>query len=130
MTIQAGKPRPFTVAFPREQVRAAIEQAKGFDFSRFERNALADSTKESEDDVSLGFPPSVAKRLVERLGNGYSWEQHEKEINAMGTHHMISISGVDGEPGPLDVHVVEVRSSRKDAIAIVLNHGWPGSFYE
>ena len=70
------------------------------------------------------------QNVVERLKNGYDWRTYEKTINDFGKHYIVKVDGIPGESEPMSVHVVERRSKRDDAIPIVLNHGWPGSFFE
>ncbi|KIK53481.1 hypothetical protein GYMLUDRAFT_232738 [Collybiopsis luxurians FD-317 M1] len=51
-------------------------------------------------------------------------------MNDLGIHYIVKVDGIPGEPEPLSVHVIERRGKRDGAIPIVLNHGWPGSFFE
>ena len=51
----------------------------------------------------------------------------EKRINAFDNYHA-TITNEHGEP--VNLHFVALLSGKKDAIPIVLLHGWPGSFLE
>ncbi|KIK51278.1 hypothetical protein GYMLUDRAFT_397159 [Collybiopsis luxurians FD-317 M1] len=128
MPVTWSKPSAFSINISDARIQAVRAAVQTFDFADFDANIL--STQISEDDFSLGFPPSIAKQLVERLKNGYDWREYEKVMNGFGTHYMVEVDGIPGEPEPMNVHVVERRSKRDNAIPIVLNHGWPGSFFE
>ncbi|GAB1509166.1 epoxide hydrolase family protein [Actinophytocola sp. KF-1] len=69
-----------------------------------------------------GFPLARAKELVEYWRTGYDWRAHEAALNEL-PHFTTSIDGQR-------IHFVHVRSARPDALALVLTHGWPGSFLE
>ncbi|MFB4309156.1 epoxide hydrolase family protein [Actinomadura sp. GTD37] len=69
-----------------------------------------------------GFPLARLKELAEYWRTGYDWRRHEAELNEL-PHFTTEIEGQD-------VHFVHVRSPRPDALALILTHGWPGSFLE
>ena len=52
----------------------------------------------------------------------YDWRKVEAELNELP--HFLAPS--DG----LDVHFIHVESPRRDAVPLILVHGWPGSFIE
>ena len=54
--------------------------------------------------------------------NKYDWRAAEKHINSFPNYKM-QIENVD-------MHFVALFSEKKDAIPIILMHGWPGSFIE
>jgi pimeloyl-ACP methyl ester carboxylesterase len=59
--------------------------------------------------------------LVDAWARGYSWRQHETELNQLN-QVMIELDGGD-------LHAVHLRHDREDAPVVVLLHGWPDSFY-
>ncbi|MCC0577697.1 epoxide hydrolase family protein [Streptomyces californicus] len=69
-----------------------------------------------------GFPLARLKGLADRWRTRYDWREHEAGLNAL-PHFTTEIDGQN-------VHFVHVRSARPDALALVLTHGWPGSFLE
>ncbi|MBM4830722.1 MULTISPECIES: epoxide hydrolase family protein [Actinomycetes] len=69
-----------------------------------------------------GFPLARLKELAEHWRTRYDWRAHEARLNEL-PHH---VTEIDGQT----VHFVHVRSARPDALALVLTHGWPGSFLE
>ncbi|MEV7015593.1 epoxide hydrolase family protein [Streptomyces sp. NPDC093991] len=69
-----------------------------------------------------GFPLARLKELAEHWRTRYDWRAHEARLNEL-PHFLTEIEGQT-------VHFVHVRSARPDALALVLTHGWPGSFLE
>ncbi|MFK0061134.1 epoxide hydrolase family protein [Streptomyces werraensis] len=69
-----------------------------------------------------GFPLARLKELAHHWRTGYDWRAHEARLNEL-PHFLTEIDGQT-------VHFVHVRSARPDALALILTHGWPGSFLE
>jgi pimeloyl-ACP methyl ester carboxylesterase len=69
-----------------------------------------------------GFPLARLKELAEYWRTDFSWRAQEAKLNEL-PHFTTEIEGQN-------VHFVHVRSQNPDALALVLSHGWPGSFLE
>jgi pimeloyl-ACP methyl ester carboxylesterase len=69
-----------------------------------------------------GVPVAYMKELVEHWRTRYDWREQEKGLNKLDQF----VTRIDG----LDLHFVHVRSQVKDALPLVIVHGWPGSFAE
>ncbi|SHN38245.1 epoxide hydrolase family protein [Cryptosporangium aurantiacum] len=69
-----------------------------------------------------GFPLARLQELAEYWRTGYDWRKHEAELNDL-PHFTTEIDGQT-------IHFVHVRSPKPDALALILTHGWPGSFLE
>jgi len=69
-----------------------------------------------------GFPLARLRELAEYWRTGYDWRAHEARLNELA-HFTTEIDGQR-------IHFVHVRSARPDALALILTHGWPGSFLE
>jgi len=69
-----------------------------------------------------GFPLARLRELTEYWRTGYDWREHEAKLNEL-PHFTTEIEGQT-------IHFVHVRSSKPDALALILTHGWPGSFLE
>ena len=78
--------------------------------------------KETVDDWSQGTPLSALRELCAYWRDGYDWRACEERLNGLGQF----VTQIDG----LDIHFLHVRSSREDALPMVLTHGWPGSVRE
>ena len=73
-------------------------------------------------DWEYGVPLEYMKELVEYWRTKYDWRAHEKKLNAFDQF----VTAIDG----LDMHFVHVKSKEKNALPLVVTHGWPGSFVE
>ncbi|MEU8214628.1 epoxide hydrolase family protein [Micromonospora taraxaci] len=71
---------------------------------------------------TYGMSTDRVRTLAERWRNGFDWRAVEARLNA----HPQFVTEIDGE----QIHFLHVRSSRPDATALVLTHGWPGSVLE
>jgi epoxide hydrolase len=72
--------------------------------------------------TDYGFPLARLKALAEYWRTGYRWREQEAKLNEL-PHFTTEIEGQN-------IHFVHVRSANPDAVALVLTHGWPGSFLE
>ncbi|MFJ5601359.1 epoxide hydrolase family protein [Micromonospora parva] len=71
---------------------------------------------------SYGMGTERVRALVDRWRGEFDWRAVEARLNA----HPQFVTEIDGE----QIHFLHVRSSRPDATALVLTHGWPGSVLE
>ena len=78
--------------------------------------------RECVDDWSQGAPLSKVQALVDHWRHRYDWRRCEAMLNGWGQH----ITEIDG----LDIHFCHVRSPHKDALPLLMTHGWPGSIIE
>ncbi len=78
--------------------------------------------KETVTDQSQGVPLEKLQALVSYWGSGYDWRKVEAKLNSY-PQFMTRIDGVD-------VHFIHVRSREKDAMPLLISHGWPGSVIE
>jgi pimeloyl-ACP methyl ester carboxylesterase len=78
--------------------------------------------KETVADNSQGPQLAQLKELVGYWGSGYDWRKAEAQLNAF-PQFMTRIDGVD-------IHFIHVRSQHKNALPLIISHGWPGSVFE
>ncbi|MGC4879466.1 epoxide hydrolase family protein [Micromonospora sp. DT43] len=71
---------------------------------------------------AYGMSDDRVRALADRWRDGFDWRAVEARLNA----HPQFVTEIDGE----QIHFLHVRSSRPDATALVLTHGWPGSVLE
>src|SRR5262249_31241674 len=55
-------------------------------------------------------------------GHDYEWRKGEARLDALPQF----ITKIDG----LDIHFIHVRSKEKNALPVIITHGWPGSVVE
>ena len=78
--------------------------------------------KETVADESQGVQLATMQALARRWATDYDWRKCEAKLNAL-PQFLTEIDGVD-------IHFIQVRSKNKDALPIIITHGWPGSFIE
>lgn len=69
-----------------------------------------------------GVPLADLKEVVEHWRTAYDWRRFEQRLNHIG-HYRTTID-------QLGIHFLHRRSTRADAIPLILTHGWPGSIAE
>lgn len=77
---------------------------------------------EPVDDWSQGTKLAALKELVAYWRIEYDWRRCEARLNAIGQF----TTEIDG----LSIHFLHKRSSRADAVPLIITHGWPGSVVE
>ncbi|SCO80802.1 related to epoxide hydrolase [Fusarium oxysporum] len=103
---------------------------------KLERKAkLFEPASEFEDKSSNanweeGLPRSVSKALRDFWVNDYDWFKYQKEINANYSHYALSVKAGEGYEPHVPLHFVHERSQRKDAIPLLLIHGYPSTHLE
>jgi len=73
-------------------------------------------------DWSLGTNLEFMQSLTHYWLKTYDWRKTEKELNEFN-HYQLKDTGAD----PL--HFIHEKSTQKNAVPILLVHGWPDSFY-
>ena len=104
--------RPFKVRIPQPKL----------DDLRRRVNATRWPDKETVGDRSQGMQLAEMQELIRYWGNGYDWRKLEAKLNALPQF----ITSVDG----VDIHFIHVRSRHKNALPVIVTHGWPGSIIE
>lgn len=85
-------------------------------------NATRWPQKETVTDQSQGVKLAQIQGLVKYWGTDYDWHKTETRLNALPQY----ITKIDG----LDIQFLHVKSKYKNALPIIITHGWPGSFFE
>ncbi len=78
--------------------------------------------KETVQDRSQGVPLENLQGLAHYWSTEYDWRKVEARLNAL-PQFTTSIDGVD-------IHFIHGRSRHKNALPVVITHGWPGSVIE
>ncbi|MGZ7079327.1 MAG: epoxide hydrolase family protein [Thermoanaerobaculia bacterium] len=104
--------RPYKVNIPQSQI----------DDLRRRIAATRWPDKETVDDQSQGAQLARMQALVQYWGNGYDWRKVETRLNALPRF----VTNIDG----VDIHFIQVRSREKNAMPLLVTHGWPGSVIE
>src|SRR6202034_132169 len=113
MSATQSEIRPFRSEIPEE----SLNDLRG----RLERVRWASEVpgRGAEDyGVSLAW----VRELAEYWRDGYDWRAGEARLNAFPQF----VTEIDGQ----DIHFLHVKSPERDAMPLVLSHGWPGSVVE
>ena len=78
--------------------------------------------KETVSDPSQGAQLAKMQELVRYWGAGYDWRRLERQLNALPQF----LTNIDG----VDIHFIHVRSRNKNALPVIVTHGWSGSLVE
>lgn len=78
--------------------------------------------RETVGDWSQGVPLQKAQALIAYWRDKYNWRRFEARLNAFPQYR----TQIDG----LGIHFIHVRSPHRDALPLILTHGWPGSVVE
>jgi pimeloyl-ACP methyl ester carboxylesterase len=94
------------------------------DLDELRRRVLATRwpDKETVTDQSQGVRLAPLQALIQYWGTDYDWRKAEAKLNAL-PQFMTTIDG-------LDIHFIQVRSRHKNALPLIITHGWPGSIFE
>src|SRR2546421_11346511 len=104
--------RPFSVDVPEE---ALVDLRRRIAATRWpERETVADETQ--------GVQLATMQKLVRYWGTEYDFRRFEARLNTLPQF----ITEIDG----LDIHFIHVKSPHKDALPLIITHGWPGSVIE
>jgi pimeloyl-ACP methyl ester carboxylesterase len=69
-----------------------------------------------------GVPLAYAQELAAYWAQDYDWRRWEKKLNGW-PQYMTEIDGID-------IHFIHRRSPCKNALPLIISHGWPGSVVE
>jgi pimeloyl-ACP methyl ester carboxylesterase len=78
--------------------------------------------RETVADASQGVQLATMEQLARYWATEYDWRKVEARLNAVPNF----ITEIDG----LDIHFIHVRSKHKNALPLIVTHGWPGSIIE
>ena len=71
---------------------------------------------------STGTSVAYMKELVAYWLDRFDWRAWEKKLNAFPQYR--------ARAGGIDVHFIHLPSKKKNAMPLLLSHGWPGSVFE
>jgi pimeloyl-ACP methyl ester carboxylesterase len=111
-TAQDDKIRPFKVKIPQEEL------------TDLHRRIVATRwpDKELVKDSSQGVQLDTARALAHYWAKDYDWRKCEARLNAL-PQFTTEIDGVE-------IHFLHIKSKEKNALPLIVTHGWPGSILE
>jgi pimeloyl-ACP methyl ester carboxylesterase len=113
-----------TDAQTSEAIRPFQFHAPQADLDDLRRRVLATKfpEKETVTDKSQGVELATVQALANYWAKDYDWRKVETKLNSYPNF----ITNIDG----LDIHFIHVRSKHKNALPVIITHGWPGSIIE
>ena len=104
--------RPFKVHFPDADLKDLRQRIM----------ATRWPNKETVADSSQGVQLATIQKLAKYWATDYDWRKLETKLNALPQF----VTNIDG----VDIHFIYVRSKHKNALPLIITHGWPGSIIE
>ena len=104
--------RPFHINIPEADVADLRRRVAATRWP--ERECVTDATQ--------GVQLATTQKLAQYWAANYDWRKVEARLNALPQF----ITTIDG----LDIHFIHVRSKHKNALPVIVTHGWPGSIIE
>jgi pimeloyl-ACP methyl ester carboxylesterase len=104
--------RPFTVHFSDD---ALADLRRRISATRW-------PTAETVADATQGVQLATIQKLARYWAKDYDWRKVEARLNALPQF----VTQIDG----VDIHFIHVRSKEKNAMPLLVTHGWPGSVIE
>jgi pimeloyl-ACP methyl ester carboxylesterase len=78
--------------------------------------------RETVTDLSQGVSLATIERFARHWATEYDWRKVESRLNAVPNF----VTEIDG----LDIHFIHVRSKHRNALPLIVTHGWPGTIIE
>src|SRR2546430_9981848 len=111
-TTTANAVRPFRVDMPEEALADLRRRIAATHFPG----------KELVADASQGVQLAMLQELARYWNTEYDFRRLDSRLNAL-PQFMTKIDG-------LDIHFIHVKSRHKNALPLIITHGWPGSVIE
>ena len=92
------------------------------DIDDLKRRLAATRLPERETAAGQGVPLDQMQALLAYWRDGYDWRRFERKLNGLPQFR----TRIDG----VGIHFIHVRSPHKNALPLLLTHGWPGSMVE
>ena len=111
-------------AVAKDAIRPFRIQVADSDVQDLRRRILATRwpEKETVGDESQGVQLATSQAVAHYWATEYDWRRCEAKLNSFPQF----ITEIDG----LDIHFLHVRSKHRNALPVIVSHGWPGSMVE
>lgn len=112
MTLAAGAPRPFKVAISQDAINAIMARVSAF--------SMPDTPEGGG--WGYGAAPEFMETLIAYWRDGFDWWAAQDGLNRFPQF--------TARVGEIDIHFVHEKGSQAKPRALILSHGWPGSYFE
>ena len=103
-------------------IRPFRYRASDAELADLKRRIAATKWPERENDPTQGVNLATIQKLADYWANHHDWRKAEARINSYPNF----ITSIDG----VDIHFIQVKSKHRNALPIIITHGWPGSIIE
>ncbi len=104
--------RPFQINFPEATI---VDLRRRIGVTKWpERETVTDATQ--------GVQLATMRELARYWQTDYDWRKVEARLNSLPQF----MTNIDG----LGIHFIHVRSKNRNALPVIITHGWPGSIIE
>jgi pimeloyl-ACP methyl ester carboxylesterase len=123
-TSTQSTPRKTKASAASTSIRPFRYTAKDADLADLKRRIAATRWPEKETvaDDSQGVQLATMQKLAKYWQTDYDWRRCEARLNALPQF----VTNIDG----LDIHFIHVKSKERNALPMIITHGWPGSIIE
>jgi pimeloyl-ACP methyl ester carboxylesterase len=104
--------RPYNISIPEEALTDLRQRIKATRWPEME----------TVSDQSQGVQLATMKELARYWSTDYDWRKCEAKLKTLPNF----VTTIDG----VDIHFIHVRSKEKNALPMIVTHGWPGSIVE
>ena len=123
-TVSNAQPGPSAELFSKEAIHPFRVNVSKKEIGNLKHRLLEARLpdKETVSDQSQGVQLATMQKLIRYWATGYNWRKAEAKLNALPQF----VTNIDG----VDIHFIHVRSKEKNALPVIITHGWPGSIFE
>jgi len=123
-TSTQSTPRKTKASAASTSIRPFRYTARDADLADLRRRIAATRWPEKETvaDDSQGVQLATMQKLAKYWQTDYDWRRCEARLNALPQF----VTNIDG----LDIHFIHVKSRERNALPMIITHGWPGSIIE
>lgn len=114
---------PFKAHVSDEELQDFKDSLK---YSRIGPKTYENQISDVKDFNSLGITRDWLSSTVDTWRNKYDWRKTEDRINALPNFK----TQIEHNGDNFDIHFAALFSKKKDAVPLLVLHGWPGSFLE
>ncbi len=112
MTLATGAPRPFKVAISQDAINAIMARVAAFRMPDMPEGG----------GWAYGAAPEFMEALIAYWRDGFDWWAAQDGLNRFPQF--------TARVGEIDIHFVHEKGSQPAPRALILSHGWPGSYFE
>ncbi|TGZ80368.1 alpha/beta-hydrolase [Ascodesmis nigricans] len=119
---------PFTPTIPIEPFRVNIPLAKITEMNTLIRLGKLPPPTYEGTNRSLGISSEWMRQAKDQWANRFSWREFESRVNRILPQYIATVTSNKGDKFKL--HYAGIFSEDKNAVPLLLVHGWPGSYME